>query len=439
MFQAGFARVDVTPPLGSPLAGYFTDRWAEGVLDPLELNAVAFSDGENRAVLIAADFLYVMENAATEIRELIAEKCSLPLDHVCIQGLHQHTSIRVGTRPHLRGNMGIGDKAYLDVLYRKYCDVAKMALDDLKDAVLSVAERETDPQISFIRRYKMKDGSTRTNPGKKVLDEVVGPIGEPDNTVRLIRIRREAGDDIGLVNFSCHADTVGGSKISADWPGFVRRNLENAVPDMRCVVLGGAEGDTNQVDLYATDGVKRKGYEFCSYFGKVISDTALSLWDQTKPVESGKVWGKVEMKYVPTNTNGIEKVEEAIQYRRDVQEGLKEDPKEMGARANLWRISALRSELLFQKVPVSVLGIGNVAFVGFGGEPFTQYATAAREAGKGLYVITLCLANGGQGYLPTVEAFAEGGYEAASSRFDASVAPTLQDCAASLLAKYREL
>ena len=47
MLQAGFARVDVTPPLGNPLAGYFNRREADGVLDPIELNALAVSDGEN--------------------------------------------------------------------------------------------------------------------------------------------------------------------------------------------------------------------------------------------------------------------------------------------------------------------------------------------------------------------------------------------------------
>ena len=60
MFQAGFARVDITPPLGSPLAGNSRYRPADRILDPLELNCVAFSDGENKAVLIAADLLYVM-------------------------------------------------------------------------------------------------------------------------------------------------------------------------------------------------------------------------------------------------------------------------------------------------------------------------------------------------------------------------------------------
>ena len=56
-FKAGFARVDITPPLGTPIVGYFEERHAKGVLDNLEANAVAFSDGNGTAVVIAADLL----------------------------------------------------------------------------------------------------------------------------------------------------------------------------------------------------------------------------------------------------------------------------------------------------------------------------------------------------------------------------------------------
>ena len=37
-FKAGFARVDITPPLGSFMPGYYKDRRAKEVLDPLQMN-----------------------------------------------------------------------------------------------------------------------------------------------------------------------------------------------------------------------------------------------------------------------------------------------------------------------------------------------------------------------------------------------------------------
>ena len=56
-FKAGFARVDITPPFGTPIVGYFEERHAKGLLDNLEANALAVSDGERTAVMIAADLL----------------------------------------------------------------------------------------------------------------------------------------------------------------------------------------------------------------------------------------------------------------------------------------------------------------------------------------------------------------------------------------------
>ena len=439
MFQAGFARVDITPPLGSPLAGYSTRRISDHILDPIELNCVAFSDGENTAVFITEDLLYVMENVATPLRDRIGKACGIPADHVFMQGLHQHTSLRIGTRPHVWG-AGFDDKGYLDVLYRKFCDVANLAIRDLKDAVLLQAEAETPEPLSFVRRYRMKDGSVKTNPGFGN-PEVDHPLDIPDNTVRLLRFVREEGEDIALVNFSCHPDVIGGTGFSADWPGFVRRYTEKALPNVKCILVNGAQGDTNHFNVFLPreEGLKRRGYKHADFMGKVISDTAVSLWDKATPMETGKVWGKCEMIYNKTNTRGIERMKECQQIRAEIARGERPQFKTATEIGENSRIAEIEKELIYQKIPVSVLCIGKAGFVGYGGEPFTRYATNAREVGAPLYIITACLTNGGQGYLPTKEAFDEGGYEAGSSRFTPTLEQETKDCAKRLLDEYKTL
>jgi hypothetical protein len=94
--------------------------------------------------------------------------------------------------------------------------------------------------------------------------------------------------------------------------------------------------------------------------------------------------------------------------------------------AEAYRIVRLRNEApLYQKIPVTALRVGELAFIGFGGEPFTHYATAVRENFPGKTVIAACCANGYQGYLPTAKAFEQGGYEAMSSPFTPNLE---QDC-----------
>lgn len=436
MLQAGFARVDVTPPLGNPLAGYFSRREADGVLDPIELNALAVSDGENTVVIISCDFLYVMENAATPIRKLVSEKTELPENNILIHGLHQHTSVRIGNRMNGSVPDSVTDASYLDFLYRKYCDVTKMAMDDMADSSLWTGQKETADPISFIRRFRMKDGSVKTNPGRFNPD-VAGPIGEADNTVRLVRFKREGKKDIALVNFSTHPDVIGGTKFSADWPGFARRLAEADIPDANCLLINGPQGDTNHIDINnQMDSSPEGRYAHSRFMGRTIADAVVAIWDKLEEKKAGLVSGDVRMLFIPTNTTGMDRIEEMKQLKKDMEAGIVEKL-DMGTRASINRILDLKNESLFQRLPVTVIGFGEIALVGYGGEAFTFYAKAARDAAPDLFVLGLCLANGGQGYLPTKEAFDEGGYEASNSRFAPELAEMIQTAVKEMLAEYQ--
>ena len=94
----------------------------------------------------------------------------------------------------------------------------------------------------------MKDGSVRTNPGC-LNPDVEGPLSDADNTVRLVKFEREFKNDIALVNFSTHPDVIGGNKYSADWPGFVRNFVEKDIDGVSCIVVNGAQGDVNHIDV----------------------------------------------------------------------------------------------------------------------------------------------------------------------------------------------
>ncbi len=441
MFQAGFARVDITPPFGTPIAGYFSDRRADGILDPIELVALAVKDDNNTAVFITGDLLYVRLEAADEIRQRISAAVQLPFENVFLQGLHQHTSMRIGGKPGQLSN--VTDRDYLDVLYRKFCDVAKMALDDLADARMGVAEKQAAEPLSFIRRFRMKDGSTRTNPGC-LNPDVDSPLGEADNTVRLIRFFREGKEDIALVNFSTHPDVIGGTKISADWPGFVRRMTEKDIEGVRCILVNGAQGDTNHIDVTKPTIAKRsepnfaeKRYAHSRKMGRVITDAVIDLWDQTKETKATPITCHNRASFIPTNTKYIDEVDRFREMKKKVDAG--ELKLITGELAEMFRVLQLHDEKLFQKVPTAVLGLGDIAIAGIGGEPFTWYATKARESAPDLYVITACLVNGGEGYLPSPQAFEEGGYEAMSTRFTKSVATDIPASIKEMLDEHKKL
>ncbi|MBO7304797.1 MAG: hypothetical protein J6V09_06210, partial [Clostridia bacterium] len=139
MLRVGFSRVDVTPPLGTSMTGYFESRKMEGILDPIYLNSVAFSDGEETAILITGDFLGIAGMFANTVRADISKKTGVKENSIIIQALHQHTSITPDLIPDPNNNVTL-DRDYINLLMRKFADVAVMAVNDMSDAELYASE-----------------------------------------------------------------------------------------------------------------------------------------------------------------------------------------------------------------------------------------------------------------------------------------------------------
>ena len=79
---------------------------------------------------------------------------------------------------------------------------------------------------------------------------------------------------------------------------------------------------------------------------------------------------------------------------------------------------------------------GDVAIGGFGGEPFTEYGYIAREAFPDKFILTTTCTNGGEGYLPSQQAFSQGGYEVISSHFTDTLEKTVMDASLEMLSKF---
>ena len=89
-FKAGFARVDITPPLGSFMPGYYQDRRAKEVLDPLEINMVAFSDGARTALIAQVDTEGISDEVADLMRDAAAKATGVARGAVIVHASHTH-------------------------------------------------------------------------------------------------------------------------------------------------------------------------------------------------------------------------------------------------------------------------------------------------------------------------------------------------------------
>ncbi|MCI8525014.1 MAG: hypothetical protein HFF17_03645 [Oscillospiraceae bacterium] len=444
-FQAGFARVNVTPPMGVSINGYFFDRFVEGVLDELEANAVALSCGGQRAVVIALDNCEIDQYTMDRFRGQIARDCGVEPAAILVHTTHTHVAPFVGQDPVDRGRHG--EAEYEAYLTRQLSAAAQRAFADLKPARAGWAVGQA-PGISFLRRFRMKDGSIRTNPGVGNPD-IAAPIGEVDERVNVVRIVRQGGADIVIANFGVHPDTVGGSKVTADYPGFARRTLERALPHTRCVFLNGAQGDVNHVNVHARGGDFNgleldsfddvaRGYEHAAHMGRVIAGGVLQVYTKAHfaPVEDLRfAERRVDL---PSNMPTAEEMVQASRFVALHQAGRDCDIPFEGMELTTVVAESLRMQQLEHgpesfPLRLTAVAFGPIALLGIPGEPFTGIGLAVKAGSKFPMTMPCCLTNGSEGYFPMQEAYDEGGYEARSSCFRAGVAERIAEESLTLL------
>lgn len=421
-FKAGFARIDITPPLGINMAGYFSQRVADGILTPLEANAVAVSDGKNNAVIISVDIIGMPQKLLDHCRQNISKLCGISYEAVFISSTHTHTGPCIG---HGRYET---NPSYDEMLFSKISDVARIALEDLNPATIEIG-RGNVANVSYIRRYRMKDGTIKTNPGVGNPD-IVHPIGTPDEELQLVSFKRSDGKEIIVVNFQVHPDVIGGCKISPDFPGVVRNTLERVLPNANCIYINGAQGDTNHYNTSPKPGEITRGIKRSQYMGYAIAGEALKVYTMTRESEPGKVaFGQLTVT-APSNrtsdSDSLIRAKEIIGLHETGQnEKIGKGNTVTLLVAEAYRMIRLENGPDAFQLYVTGISFGDICIIGFPGEPFTEIGCKTKASSPFDMTIISCCANGSEGYFPMHDAFEEGGYEARSSNFKSGIAELL--------------
>lgn len=422
--KTGFSKICINPPYRTPICGYYEERLTKGVLDDLFVRAVAFDDGKNRAVIIALDLVGFAQNYFDAMKASICETTGIDKDAIFINCSHTHTGPLVGKD---FASEKESSKAYDEFLISSVRDAAVYALNDLKESTLSTAKSKAE-NISFVRRYRMKDGTVATNPGVKN-SEIDYALDTPNETVKLVKIKRECAEDIFIVNFGTHPDSVGGEYISADYIGYICSIIESAVPNTKCIFLQGVQGDVNHVNVNPTDGESAiskidfdsvpRGIRHAEHMGRVIAGAVLSVCSVTEEIKADSISFASKKIDLPSHQEN-DRLEEAKKIYELYEAGRADELpfKEMAlttAVAEATRIIRLQNGPESFPFYLSAIKIGELVFAGIGGEPFTQIGNRICENSPFKETILCCLTNSEGGYIPTTKAYSEGGYEAKSS------------------------
>lgn len=442
---AGFGRANITPALGVYMHGYFHARYAEGVLDELEANVLALSVDDTRVLVVILDVCGVPRKEVNILKEAISETTGVPADAIYIAATHTHTGPEVSSD---FADARVRD--YFVSLKLGILSAAHQALANLRPARMGWRVG-TAKDIGFNRRFRMKDGTVRSSPGYMHPD-IVEPIGVVDDRVSMIRFDQEGGSNIVLVHYGMHPDTFGGSKISADWPGFARRTVERAIPGTKCLFLTGPQGDIGAQNVWATDGMTNglhltpdgywKGYGHTQHIGMVIAGAVLQVYSKANYRDVDSLAFMEKEILIPSNKATPEELKKAYGIM-DLHNAGKDDEIPFTAMELVTVLGEATRMVRLKDAPDAFsmylvgLRLGSVALLGIPGEPFGRIGVEIRKTADWELILPSCCTNGYEGYFPMMECYEEGGYEARSSRFKPGVAERIIEAGTNLLGELR--
>src|SRR5882724_901650 len=89
--DAGAAEIDITPPPGMRMAGYFDERFATGTHDPLKAKAIVLRQGDKEIAMVFCDLVGISLNITTNARAQASQKTGIPVPNIMICATHSHT------------------------------------------------------------------------------------------------------------------------------------------------------------------------------------------------------------------------------------------------------------------------------------------------------------------------------------------------------------
>src|SRR5262249_42205417 len=89
--RVGAAAVVITPPLGVPMAGYYSERRARAVRDDLFARALVLESQGSEAALVALDLGTTSRPFVEAARREVEVSTGIPAAHVMISATHTHT------------------------------------------------------------------------------------------------------------------------------------------------------------------------------------------------------------------------------------------------------------------------------------------------------------------------------------------------------------
>ena len=363
ILSVGTARINITPEVPIPMSGYGgrTEPF-KGVHDDLHARAIAFSDGETKALLISAEIIAIPFSFWENTSKHIEEETGIPYKNILLCATHTHG----GPSP---------EPSYMNGLADKLVNVAKEAVENLRPARIGVGKGICKMNVN--RRARAARGGL-----------VIGknPYKPIDWEVGVVRIDDVSGNPLVIfTNWGCHSTVMTG-----DWAGAASRFIEKEFSS-NCIapVLIGANGDVNP--LYQGVNSFKTGIGEVEITGIILGEEVIKVAHEIKTYPYGSV--------------------KVIQRSVILPGKMETTGKQFGE----YGVNAFEPGPENQ-LNLTVLKVGPVILAGVSAQMFTEFGTQFKLLSPYKYSFMIGHCNGTTGYIPTDDEYPEGGYEVLRSR-----------------------
>jgi neutral ceramidase len=435
--QAGVAVADITPPVPWRMSGYFNERVSTGVKDPLHAKAIVLRQGDVSAALVFCDLVGIPRDVSRRARSEASQATGIPADAIAVAATHSHTGplffgpLRDELRQRSikrRGSDPLESLDYSAELAAKISAAIVEANSKLQPVELS-AGYAREERLAFNRRFHMRDGSVRFNPGQQNPD-IVRAAGPIDPQVGILSLKGQGEDRpfAAVVAYALHLDTTSGTEYSADYPRFLEDSLRKTFgKEFVALFAAGTCGDINHID------VKTKGTRRPEEIGAMLVEPvvgALST-EALSPVAQPSLAVRSTTVDAPLQTYSAEEIARA----RENMELIGENRLPFLEEVKAYSITAVQC---YQRpsVPLEVQAFrlsNDAAIVTLPAEIFVELGLAIKAGSPFKTTLVVELTNDSLGYIPTKKAFAEGSYETVNSRVQPGTGEALVDAAVRLL------
>jgi hypothetical protein len=409
-------RCDVTPPLGHPLCGGWIRPAAEIVDRQRASGLVLEWEDAPPAVLIALDWCEIRNAGHDQWRRGIAEAVGTTPERVAVQCVHPHDAVFADPEAErlLQAHGAPASSMDLEFFERSILKVAAAAKAavERREEVTHVGTGQAEVhQVAANRRIKGPDGKVGPMRGSSCRDEALraAPEGLIDPYLKTVSLWN--GDRLlaALHYYATHPMShYGQGGVSSDFCGLARDRMTTETGAPQLYFTGGAGNIGAGKYNDGSPGMRPVlTVRMLTAMGQSLAVT------QREPLRSAG-WESLPVR-LPTR-EGPEFTE--AHYRALLEDSSAPHlQRYIGASGLSW-LSRVHEG---HSIELSCLALNDARILHLPGEPFVEQQLFAQEARPDRFVCVAGYGDCGPGYIPTPEAYEEGGYE---SSWAALVAPT---------------